>query len=179
MSFVNKIKSSKEKYKDIENCNSAKAYLSNHIYELGDFCLELNGSFKMVSIKYNGIIETIMKSNYRGVFIKHSRGQVIIINTRNSLLNENILFQYIGVINKISQVTVYRWGKRSMNATIVQVNRGDISNDDNIISSDSMTIRDPSLGHNEKHSIEMQRKIFEDREKIGRMLPKQKKLKKI
>lgn len=174
MSFIKKIKRSKEKYKNIEVLNSAKAYLSSHMYGLADFCLELDGSFKMVYIDYSGDIKRIMFSDYRGMSIKYSKGKIIVSNYNNSSLKENILFQFQGVINSINKVNVYRWGKRSIHASIVQVNRGNFSNEDNIVSSDSTIMKDPTIQHHEENP-QRQRKRFEDHEKITKMISMSKK----
>ena len=140
MSFLRKLRKAKRNHKNIKNFTIAKAYInvSNPIFS--EFFLELDGSFKMVNIEYFGWIEHILDSDYSGMSIKNSNGKIIVTNHLNSQLNENVLFRFMGVITKINRATVYRWGQQSDNATIDGQNFGEFSKNDNVVSSDAISI---------------------------------------
>ena len=148
MSLIKQARLSKERKKNIVNTDSAKAYqvTSPDNPYIRDFCLELNGSFKMVLIKYIGEDIKLLGSNYNGLSITHGNKKIIVRNLLNVDLVNNILFQFDGLMVEIKFVRVYKWYEKSTVANIELPSASSrFNNDSNIISNPVYKFKDTEL----------------------------------
>ena len=121
--------------------------------------MELNSIFKMIRIKYEGIIK--IQNIYPSIFIKQTPGRITLINFKQIDLQDNVLFRYTGNMI-IRKCAVYGWGQNSVLATIENNNSDIIKNDDNTF---------------ENHNDLIQKKTFKNKQKTKEEKMKDKKLK--
>ena len=146
MSLVNKLRTIKHNLKNVNNFTQAKVFFAGDrkIAKTTNFYLKLDGIFKMAIIDYSGKIVNVLKTQYPGFSIKYADNKMIIRNTLKLELENDLLFQYIGRIEKVSQARIYTWGQGSIIATIEEraLRFNTVDFDDNIVSDDSTTIYD-------------------------------------
>ena len=137
MSLSNKFKNIKHNLRNVNNFTNAKVFISHDSKSriIKNFQLELNGIFKMAIIDYRGYIKSVLKTEYPGFSIKYVKGKMIIRNTLKIELKNNLLFQFLGTIEQVSQARIYTWGKGSIIAEIQKVTQtpNTVNFDDNLV----------------------------------------------
>ena len=107
--------------------------------------LEIEGSFKMFTISYQGHIDRIIKKRFTKIKIKHnSRSKkILVLNPHKVKLKNNILFSYIGEITLLKKAMVYGWGEiqQPANKVIPSNTVDNINLDQNLVDSHSTTLR--------------------------------------
>ena len=144
MSFIKNVNRIKNLTKNTQNCDFAEVHISSDDEFNSNFYLNTNGVFKMVVIRFSGKIKKFISLGAEGMSFKNHATTIIITNLTKSTLKDNLLFSYIGDINKIIYARIYSWGKSSQLAEITQPNYDEIKYDNNIVS-DSDYVLTPKI----------------------------------
>ena len=133
MSLINKFAKNKnvfKKYKKFTHANIKpivdEATPTRHLE------LNIDGVFKMITIKYNGRI-TLHQTNLPGLYIKVYKNNIKIINFSRKELSGKKLLEYNGSIH-IKKCKVYGIGQQSISATIENENTEELQDSDEVMS---------------------------------------------
>jgi len=134
MSLLKKIKKAKELKRRVIDNYDASIYNS---YDSGksSVYLETKNTFRLVVIKFSGSIKKIVEYGTDGISFKQKGATLLITNINNSALNNNLLFSYVGNIDKIFFTKVYFSGGTSKAIPLKSQYSEKINENENIIDS--------------------------------------------
>ena len=141
MSLLKKIKHLKNNYRSIEKITSStisteitKEANEENIANVSGIYLNINSSFKMLTIEYIGEINIL--DSYKGLSLSFNSKRIVILNYGRVNLKNNLLLEYEGIILEFKKVVVYGWGQKhfAVSKTTPGITSFDVNRNENIVS---------------------------------------------